>query len=304
MNNMHKWFRGPFTEPESEDDAYGRWRQEMDDNTEESMSETPRTGEGRALLRRHKGRGYTSAVGEYTPSELWEALDYIDELERALAKLQQAHEAERSDNEEIGAEFLEKLKRVDPNYSWGQTPTEWMTDQINKYDELKAQAKAERTAAVAEALERAAQACESLLTRHGERKGGSNTGDAARRACAVAIRSLKPRTDLVCVPMDDFAALQNWFGIYEAQEDSPTRRFAHNAALKAVAQVNRPPDLVCVPREPTDRMCVAGAATGCFDYDDDYDDVDDVSAPRMNANYAAATVWKAMLAAAEGKDKP
>lgn len=35
MSNMHKWFRGPFTEPESEDDAYERRRQEMDDNSDE-----------------------------------------------------------------------------------------------------------------------------------------------------------------------------------------------------------------------------------------------------------------------------
>lgn len=39
--------------------------------------------------------------------------------------------------------------------------------------------------------EEAAQQCERLQTGHGNRKGGSDVGDAARRSCAVHIRSMK-----------------------------------------------------------------------------------------------------------------
>ncbi len=43
--------------------------------------------------------------------------------------------------------------------------------------------------AILEEREACAKMCESLLTNHGSRKGGSNTGDAARRVCAAAIRN-------------------------------------------------------------------------------------------------------------------
>ena len=43
-----------------------------------------RTVEGRQEARR-MGKGMISAVGEYTPSEFWDALDYIEELEHYLA---------------------------------------------------------------------------------------------------------------------------------------------------------------------------------------------------------------------------
>ncbi|MET4695194.1 hypothetical protein [Endozoicomonas lisbonensis] len=38
-------------------------------------------------LRALKGQGMESAVGEYTPAELWEALDEIERLQRLTAKL-------------------------------------------------------------------------------------------------------------------------------------------------------------------------------------------------------------------------
>jgi hypothetical protein len=41
------------------------------------------------------------------------------------------------------------------------------------------------------ALEDAAIVCERSQSGHGKRKGGSNTGDAARRNCAILIRDLK-----------------------------------------------------------------------------------------------------------------
>jgi hypothetical protein len=41
------------------------------------------------------------------------------------------------------------------------------------------------------AYEEAIAACESLLTGHGKRKGGSDTADAARRGCIQAIRELR-----------------------------------------------------------------------------------------------------------------
>lgn len=37
-----------------------------------------------ADLRAERGRGMVSAVGEYTPDELWEALDCIERLRAAL----------------------------------------------------------------------------------------------------------------------------------------------------------------------------------------------------------------------------
>ncbi len=33
-----------------------------------------------AEWRKYRGVGYTSAIGEYTPSEFWDALDEIDRL--------------------------------------------------------------------------------------------------------------------------------------------------------------------------------------------------------------------------------
>lgn len=36
---MGNLIRGPFTEPESEDEAYDRWRQEMDDNAMKAAEE-------------------------------------------------------------------------------------------------------------------------------------------------------------------------------------------------------------------------------------------------------------------------
>lgn len=42
------------------------------------------TQEERQEWLRKKGDGYTSAVGEYTPSEFWYLLSDVEQLERAL----------------------------------------------------------------------------------------------------------------------------------------------------------------------------------------------------------------------------
>ncbi len=41
----------------------------------------------RAEWRKEQGLGMISALGEYTPSEFWEALDEIDRLEKALEEI-------------------------------------------------------------------------------------------------------------------------------------------------------------------------------------------------------------------------
>lgn len=70
-----------------------------------------------AELRALRGQGMTSAVGEYTPNELWEALDALERLRRAakaaLAVLDDLDECElarlRGRGDEAARMLLEAL---------------------------------------------------------------------------------------------------------------------------------------------------------------------------------------------------
>lgn len=67
------------------------------------------TPEKIAELRKERGRGMVSAVGEYTPDELWEALDEIERLTTALkAANDQAERFERGWY--LRGDVLEKLQ--------------------------------------------------------------------------------------------------------------------------------------------------------------------------------------------------
>ncbi len=155
---MSKWFRGPFTEPESEDEAYKRVRPEMDDNE-------------------------LHALAEEVASSIFDRKEGAREAAyHALAKLQQAHER-RAEKAEAEIKAMRKEMWALSEIAANRSAIEKVREELGPLslwtaNGLELVKKEACTAAVAEALER------------------------ALNDIKYSIRSLKPRSDLVCVPRE------------------------------------------------------------------------------------------------------
>ena len=84
--------------------------------------------------RKELGNGMTSAVGEYTPQEFWDALDEIERLRSGYERLQDASDCEMGDGDlarEIARDMLRSNAGIKPNRSVkGREPTRQQLQQV------------------------------------------------------------------------------------------------------------------------------------------------------------------------------